>query len=148
EASSVLSASLAIGAGLGLIDRDSASASWAVHADLAKELQADGDLWPWFRGELLHRITQHGLRQLEEEGKAPDLIIGLTSFLQLSPLSPHQVSWDADLERRVKALTSDAVSNSYQWRPFQRWALALGLARRSDQGRAKVLIPDASTAII
>jgi hypothetical protein len=148
EASSVLSACLAIGDGLGIVGRDSASVPWAVDADLAKELQAEGDQWPWFRGELLRRMTQHGLRELEEDGKAPDLILGLTSFLQLSPLSPLQLSWDAELERRVRALTAEAVSRSEQWRPFQRWALALGLARRFDQGGAKVIIPDASTGII
>jgi hypothetical protein len=148
ETSSVLSASLTVGDGLDIIGRDSGSVSWVVDADLAKELQVGGDQWPWFRGELLRRITQHGLRELEEDGKAPDLILGLTSFLQVSPLSPLKLSWDEDLERRVKALTSSAVSGSEQWRPFQRWAVALGLARRSDQGSAKVLIPDASTAII
>jgi hypothetical protein len=148
ETSSVLSASLTVGDGLGIIGRDSASVSWVVDADLAKELQVDGDRWPWFRGELLCRITQHGLRELQEDGTAPDLILGLTSFLQVSPLSPLRLSWDEELERRVKALTSGAVSGSEQWRPFQRWAVALGLARRSDQGSAKVLIPDASTAII
>lgn len=148
EASSVLTACLAIGDGLGAVLRENPSAPWMLEADLARRLQGDSDQWPWFRGELLHRMAQHGLGELEKGSEAPDLILGLTSFLQLNPLSPLQLSWDAALERRVRALTSDAVSRSEQWRPFLRWALAIGLARRSDQGSAKVLIPDASTAII
>jgi hypothetical protein len=147
EAGSVLTASLAIAGGIGAIARESASSPWTVEPDLAKRLQAEGDQWPWFRGELLHRMTWDGLRELEIEGKAPDLILGLTWFLQLSPLSPLQLSWGAGPEPLVTAINFDAVSRSDQWRPFQRWALALGLARRSDQGSAKALIPDASTAI-
>ena len=147
KAGPVLTASLAIGDGLGVIARQDASAPWIVEADLAERLRADGDQWPWFRGELLHRVTRDGVRELETGGKVPDLVLGLTSFLQVSPLSPLQLAWDKNLERRVRALTLDAVSRSDQWRPFQRWALALGLARRSDQASARVLIPDASTAI-
>lgn len=147
EAGSVLTASLAIAGGIGAIARESASSPWTVEPDLAKRLQAEGDQWPWFRGELLHRMTWDGLRELEIGGKVPDLILGLTWFLQLSPLSPLQLSWGAGPEPLVTAINFDAVSRSDQWRPFQRWALALGLARRSDQGSAKALIPDASTAI-
>jgi hypothetical protein len=147
EAGSVLTASLAIGGGMGAIARESASAPWTVEPDLAKRLQADDDQWPWFRGELLYRMTRDGLRELETEGRVPDLILGLTWFLQLSPLSPLQLSWGAGPEPLVTEINFDAVSRSDQWRPFQRWALALGLARRSDQGSARALIPDASTAI-
>jgi hypothetical protein len=146
EAGSVLSACLAIGEGLGLITRNSASVL-TVEADLAERLQADGDQWPWFRGDLLRRMAQDGLRALETEGKAPDLILGLTWFLQLSPLNPIQLDWGAGPEPLVTSLSFGAVSRSEQWRPFQRWALSLGLARRSSLGRARVLVPDASTAI-
>jgi hypothetical protein len=147
ESGSVLTACLTIGAGLGAIARETASSPWTVEAGLGKGLLADGDHWPWFRGELLRRITQHGLSELEREGKAPDLILGLTWFLQLSPLNPLQLSWAGGPEPLVMALSFEAVSNPEQWRPFQRWALALGLARRSDFGRARVLIPDATAAI-
>ena len=147
EAGSVLTASLAIGDGLGAIARKGVSAPWIVEADLAQRLRADGDQWPWFRGELLHRLTWNGLHELQTDGRVPDLILGLTWFLQLSPLSPPQLDWREGPEPLVNELNFQAVSRSDQWRPFQRWALALGLARRSDQGRARVLIPDASTAI-
>lgn len=147
ESGAVLVSSLAIGEGVGLIARHDASSPWKVDDDLAKGLRAPGDRWPWFRGELLRRITQHGIRELESEGKAPDLVLGFTWFLQLNPLSPLQTDWGTGPERLVNALNFGAVSRSEQWRPFQRWAVALGLARRSDTAAAKVLIPDATTAI-
>ena len=147
EAGAVLVASLAIGDGLGVIERENPSSPWKVDSDLANDLGAPGDRWPWFRGELLRRIAEHGKRELESEGKAPDLVLGLTWFLQLSPLSPLQTDWGLGPEPLVEALAFDAVSRSEQWRPFQRWAVALGLARRSDTGAAKVVVPDATTAI-
>jgi hypothetical protein len=147
EAAAVLTASLAIGDALGAISRDSTSSRWTVAADLAKGLRADGDQWPWFRGQILHRMTRQALRELQVDGDVPDLVLGLTWFMQLSPLSPLQLSWAAGPEPLVMTLNFEAVSRSDQWRPFQRWAVALGLARRSDQGSVKVLIPDASTAI-
>jgi len=147
EGGAVLAASLAIGEGLGLIARENASSPWKVDDDLAKNLQVGGDRWPGFRGELLLRMAQHGVRELESEGKAPDLVLGLTWFLQLNPLSPLQTDWATGPETMVEALNFEAVSRSDQWRPFQRWAVALGLARRPDTAAAKVLIPDATTAI-
>jgi hypothetical protein len=147
ERGAVLVACLAIGESLGLIARENPSYPWKVDDDLAENLQISGDRWPWFRGELLFRVTQNGVRELESEGKAPDLVLGLTWFLQLDPLSPLQTDWGKGPEPLVDALNFSSVSRSDQWRPFQRWAVALGLARRSDTMAAKVLIPDATTAI-
>ncbi|ORA15574.1 hypothetical protein BST16_09205 [Mycobacterium asiaticum DSM 44297] len=131
-----------------MIARDETSSTWIADTDIAEGLQAgDGDLWPWFRGELLHRMMHHALVNLEKDGEVPDLVLALTWFLQLSPLSPLKLDWGAGPEPLIQALGFDAVQNSTQWRAFQRWALSLGLARRSDQVSAKVLIPDASTAI-
>jgi hypothetical protein len=114
---------------------------------MAKGLNKSGDQWPWFRGELLRRIAAHGLLQLETEGSAPDLVLGLTWFLQNNPLEPIPTAWGVGPEPLVQSLNFQALARSEQWRPFQRWALALGLARRSDQGSARVIMPDASTAI-
>lgn len=147
ESGSVLSASLKVGHGLGFISSPSGSVPLSVESDLARGFQAAGDRWPWFRGHLLHRIAEHGIQQLDSAGTAPDLVLGLTWLLQRNPLTPLPTAWTGGTEPLVRALGFEAVSNKEQWRPFQRWALALGLARRSDQGGAKVLIPDASTAI-
>jgi hypothetical protein len=144
--SAVLKASLTVGESLGVVTHDKMSSTWAADEEIASALGSDGDQWLWFRGELVHRMMLHALDQ-NDDGQVPDLILGLTWFLQLSPLKPLQTKWGAGTESKIQTLGFEAVSRSEQWRPFQRWALSLGFARRSDQPNAKVLIPDASTAI-
>lgn len=148
ESGPVLSASLRIGQGLGIISSPAGTAPLTVDPDLASGFRDTEDPWPWFRGHLLQRVAQHGVQQLEGTGTAPDLVRGLTWLLQRSPLTPFPTAWTGGTEPLVRSLGFEAVSNSEQWRSFQRWALSLGLARRSDHGSAKVLIPDASTAIV
>lgn len=143
EAGSVLSASMSVGKGLGLMSREGKDGPWCLETELATGLQVDGDNWPWFRGELLRRMSQNGLESIETEGTAPDLILGFTWFLRLNPLRPLRLDWSSGPEPHKVGF----ISTSAQWNAFQRWALALGLARRSEQGRNGVLIPDASTAI-
>lgn len=147
ESGPVLGASLKIGQGLGIITNPGGTAPLTVEPNLVTELQDAEDPWPWFRGQLLQRIAEHGVQQLVATGTAPDLVLGLTWLLQRNPLTPFPTAWTGGTEPLVRALGFEAVANSEQWRPFQRWALALGLARRSDLGGAKVLVPDASTAI-
>lgn len=143
----VLAASLAVGQALEILASDRASGTWSLDADLCGLLAAKGDQWPRFRGELLRRIAAHGVAEIQSGRKAPDLVVGLTWFLQQDPLKPVPTAWNAPTEPMVRAGTLGAVDRSEQWRPFQRWAVALGLARRADTGSAKVLIPDATTAI-
>ena len=93
ESAAVFTASRSVGQGLGIIQRLDETAPLRVEADMARGLNHTGDQWPWFRGELLHRIAAHGLRQVETEGSAPDLVLGLTWFLQNSPLRPIPTAW-------------------------------------------------------
>ncbi len=144
-AAAVLTASLAIGQGLGLIARESPSSPWCVTADLADALQRAEGRWAGFRGPLTQRIMEQGSDQIRETSEAPDLLRGLTWFMQLNPINPPTLSWEDGPYLLVKALNFDAIERSDQWRPFRRWAVALGLARLSV--KAKVLLPDASTAI-
>ncbi|WP_435741660.1 hypothetical protein [Nocardioides sp. SYSU DS0663] len=143
----VLAASLAVGQGVRILERDQASGRWRLIADLCGVVAGDGDPWSTFRGELLRRIAAHGVEEVELGRKSPDLVVALTWFLQQDPLKPIPTTWNAPTEPLVRAGTLGAVDRSEQWRPFQRWAVALGLARRTDTGSAKVLIPDATTAI-
>jgi hypothetical protein len=147
EVSAVLKSSLAIGEGLGLIARDGSRGPWSIEGGIAERLRSDIESWPWFRGELLYRIGQHALSAVAKGGKAPDLAIGLSWFLQLDPLGPPPLAWGAGPERMVREIGFESISRSDQWRPFRRWALATGLARICEFRGAKVLIPDASTAI-
>ena len=147
DSGAVMAASLTVGEGLGMLTRGSPAAPWILEESLRQGLKDQSDAWDWFRGELLRRMMRHALDQIENEGKAPDLIIGLTWFLQQSPLEPIQLAWGAGPEPLVRSIGLAAVARSEQWTAFQRWAIATGLARRADVGSAKVLIPDTTTAI-
>lgn len=147
ETSAVLKASLAVGEGLGLVFRQDSSSSWMVDRSIAEHLSTVADTWPWFRGELLHRIGIAALKDIEEGSQPSDLAIGLTWFLQLDPLRPPNLAWGSGPEKLVNELGFGAITRSEQWRPFQRWAIATGLAHRCEHREAKVLIPDASVAI-
>jgi hypothetical protein len=148
EASAVLKASLAVGEGLGLITRTDARSPWIADKDIVRQLGVAEDSWPWFRGELLFRIGSHAMKVLAVDKKVPDLALGLAWLLQQSPLRPLQLAWGSGPEQMVRDIGFEAVSRSEQWRPFQRWAVATGLARRCDQPGLRVLIPDATTAIL
>ncbi|WP_342660845.1 hypothetical protein Rruber_01404 [Rhodococcus ruber] len=147
DASSVLSSSLKVGEGVGIIQWESDSGNWSASPDIGQNLRDREESWPWFRGELLHRINRHAVQELTDGGKAPDLAVGLTWLMQLNPLEPMPSAWRSGPEDHFNALGWSAIQRSEQWLPFRRWAVALGLARVSDVGKAKVVIPDATTAI-
>jgi hypothetical protein len=147
EPAAVLTATLAIGDGLGVLSKDSSSSTWTVEKSMAELAKASGDSWAAFRGELLHRVASRGVAPASGDSRTPDLVLGLTWFMQLNPLSPVAADWSKGPGPLVEELGFEAVSRSEQWRPFVRWAIALGLARRSDSSTPKVVIPDASTAI-
>ena len=141
----VLTASLTVGQGLGAVARESSSAPWTVTPNVAAAMAHANGRWDGFRGSLLMLMMEHGSTQALETGTAPDLIRGLAWFMQLSPLNPPSLSWEAGPYQATKALNFDALERSEHWRPLRRWAVALGLARASET--AKVLLPDATTAV-
>ena len=147
QGSALLDSSLTVAREIGLLNRAEKSSHVAVESALAEGLSAHGT-WSWFRGELLDRMLRHALDSERHGGKVPDLILGLTWFLQLSPLKPPLLDWNAGPYTLVRKYgVQEVISTGEQWRAFQRWAVALGLARRCDQPNARVLIPDASTAV-
>lgn len=145
EPAAVLTATLAVGEGLGILLKD--SSAWLVEKPIAELTKASDDSWATFRGALLHRIATHGVSPVSSDGKTPDLVLGLTWLMQLDPLRPVAADWTKGPEPLVTKLGLEAISRSEQWRPFVRWAVALGVARRCDASTPKVVIPDASTAI-
>lgn len=147
EVAAVFTDSLAVASGLGIVIHQKTDQRWAVAGDFREDLRANGDAWPWFRGFLLHRITQQGLVQLESDRRLPDLVLAAAWLQQIDPLKPLALVWGDGPEATVRGLNLAAPANATQWRPFQRWMLALGLARRVEVGDAKVLVPDATTAI-
>ncbi len=144
---SILTDSLAVGQGIGLLGRDQASSRWYVEPHVNSLFQSEGDQWPAFRGELLRTIAEDGLAAVSDRGKVPDLVRVLTLFMQADPLSPLAEDYGKGAEAWFEKLGFDGVVNSTQWNAFKRWATSLGLARRANSGKPSVVIPDASTAI-
>lgn len=147
QGSALLDSSLTVAREVGLLNRVEKSSRLVVDSNLAERLSADST-WSWFRGELLDRMVRHALDSVTNGGKVPDLILGLTWFMQLSPLKPLLLDWNAGPFSLVRQYgVQEVISTVEQWRAFQRWAVALGFGRRFDQPNARVLIPDASTAV-
>jgi hypothetical protein len=147
EGGAMLTATLAVGDGLSVLSKDSSTSTWTVEESVAELTRGSEGSWVAFRGELLRRIVSQGVTSASNDGKTPDLVLGLTWFMQQNPLRPVAVDWTSGPEPLVTELGFEAVARSEQWRPFVRWAIALGLARRSESSTPKVVIPDASTAI-
>lgn len=150
DVSSVLSTSLTVGKYLGVIEQDPESSGWTVNDHVGQHLRSGEWVWPWFRGELLQRINERGLEQIRTKNRPSDLVVGLTWLMQMDPLDPLRHKWSDGPESYFNSLGWRAIQNDEQWRPLIRWAISLGLARLSPmrKGRARVVVPDATTAIM
>lgn len=147
DATPVLDATLNVGHGLGMIQKGASENHWQLQHDLVLDLFSGRNEWEQFRSYLLRAVAVDALRAVAANEAPPDLAIAMTWFMQLDPRTPIDRQWSPAVESLVRAGTSEAVANSTQWNSFQRWLLALGLARRSDVGKAKVITPDPSTAV-
>lgn len=145
----VVKSSLDVGAELGVLKGAPGGAGWIVDPVVAARLSTNSDQrWPWFRAELLRRISQQAVHALAGKEAPSDLAMGMTWFLQLDPLKPLPQAFGEGAEDELKSLRLKAIERSEQWRPFRRWAIALGLAREIGLGRSSGwVVPDASTAI-
>lgn len=155
--------SLKVAVGIGMVLAD-ANSTWSIDPAIAEGLKAAGGSGPeWFRGELLRRINAQSMTALANNEKAADLVLGITWLLQQDPRKPLGSQFGNGAEKTLGELAHAdgtlvrAVDNQEQWRSFQRWIFALGLARNVDvpgatpklrtQARTKVVVADASTAI-
>jgi hypothetical protein len=151
--SDALGSSLKVAVGIGMVLED-ANSAWSVDPAIGEGLKAAGDSGTqWFRGELLRRINAEATTALASNAKVADLVLGMTWLLQQDPLKPLGSQFGDGAETTLGELAHadgtllHAVDNQEQWRSFQRWIFALGLARNVDVPGVKVVVADASTAI-
>lgn len=148
DSSGVLTASLAVGRGLGLLEREGRPPRWRLSSAGARHLKGKLADWTAFRAELAHQVATGALAEEKYRNGPPDLVLGLAWFLQSDPLDPPSMDWTVGTEARAREIGLQALDTAEQWRAFQRWAVGLGMARRSGRaGNLSRLIPDASTAI-
>lgn len=127
----VLLNSLDIGVDIGLLDVEGSRGQrvWTLrneYTNLVKELPATDSRR--FRSLLLRRFGARALISVEAGESPPDVPFGLAWFLTRDPMSPWPEKWDQEVEEAWdRASMRSAVHNQEQWRPFIRWARALGL---------------------
>lgn len=130
EGPHVLLNSLDVGVDIGLLDVEGVRDQrvWTLREDyrsLVKGLAATDS--GRFGSLLLRRFGARAL--IREDGQTPpDVPFGLVWFLTRDPMSLWPEKWDSTVEDAWdRAGMRSAVYNAEQWRPFVRWASAMGL---------------------
>lgn len=123
--------SLALGVDIGMLDVEGVGEQrlWALRKDYLKTIvempRSDSR---GFRSLLLRRFGMRALQAVESGETPPDVPFALTWLMTLDPLQSMGADWEkGPSEALERAGMRSAVSNPEQWRPFLRWAQALGL---------------------
>jgi hypothetical protein len=125
EGGAMLTATLAVGDGLSVLSKDSSTSTWTVEESVAELTRGSEGSWVAFRGELLRRIVSQGVTSASNDGKTPDLVLGLTWFMQQNPLRP--VAVDSDSRPLLEASSGD---RSFDGPLRSAWLAALNPQRR------------------
>lgn len=127
----VLLHSLAVGVDIELLDVEGTRDQrvWTLRNQYVKRLRAmpaaDSRA---FRSLLLRRLGTRALQSIERAEDPPDVPFGLVWLLTLDPLRTLSEVWDQGPSKAFEqAGMRSAVDNPEQWRPFLRWARALGV---------------------
>jgi hypothetical protein len=141
----VLPDSLAVGIDIELLDVEGVRDQrvWTLRKEytrLLRDLPSVGARA--FRSLLLRKFGTRALRAVESGEEPPDVPYALTWLLTLDPLSPMESTWDhGPREAFEQAGMRAAVYNPEQWRPFLRWAEALGLVNEIPaSGKLRVVV--------
>lgn len=131
EVPPVLLDSLAVGVDIGLLDVEGVRDQrlWILRNQYVKQLRAmpaaDSRA---FRSLLLRRLGARALQSVERGEEPPDVPFGLVWLLTVDPLRTMSEVWDQGPSKAFEqAGMRSAVANPEQWRPFLRWARALGV---------------------
>ncbi|TMQ95288.1 hypothetical protein ETD83_22640 [Actinomadura soli] len=150
DSGSTFQACLAVGHDLGIIeDRER---GWALHAAAQESVQRDRSPGARLIGSLiLRRIGERAVEAIEQGERPSDLAVALTWFVSRDPLQPLPYGWSDGPEEAFEEAWPDKqgpVKAREQWRPFRRWAQALGLGFQTPvKRRASVLTIDPTRAV-
>ncbi|MEU7527721.1 hypothetical protein AB0A74_18460 [Saccharothrix sp. NPDC042600] len=127
----VLSDSLQIGVDIGLLNTEGVR-DRRVYTLRHTYVEQIRDMPPAdsraFRTLLLRRFGVRLLDAVEKDEPPPDMPYAITWLLMWDPLRSTSDQWDqGPREKFEQAGMRQAVYNPEQWRPFLRWARALGL---------------------
>jgi hypothetical protein len=153
EADALL-ASLRVGRDIGLLDRSGSRRTTDQAADWALQEQARSQRDGWYADPVRFRVLVRRalLAKAVDDitaGETPsDVAVGLAWLLALDPVRPLSWAYSDGPERAL----NDQNMRSYiagpdQWRPFLRWAVALGCAEFSQVGNRRLILLDPTAAV-
>jgi hypothetical protein len=152
EADALL-ASLRVGRDIGLLDR-SGAARTDREADWALQEQARSQRDKWYADPARFRVlVRRALlaKAIDDiaAGETPsDVAVGLAWLLAQDPVRPLLQAYGDGPERALNDQNmSPYIAGPSQWRPFLRWAVALGCAAFSHVGSRRLVLPDPTAAV-
>jgi hypothetical protein len=147
----VLSDSLAIGVDLGILDVQGSGArrQWSLRDEYVAAIKGVPTTDSReFRALLLRLFGARALASVAKGERPPDVPFALAWLMTKDPLSTFPHTWDDDLQKTLdQAGMRSAVFNQEQWRPFIRWARALGLVTVIPSGSKSRVLVDPTSAI-
>jgi hypothetical protein len=158
EADALL-ASLRVGRDIGLLDRSGGTRTTDQEADWTLQEQAGSQRDEWYANPARFRVlVRRALlaKAIDDiaAGETPsDVAVGLAWLLAQDPVRPLARGYgDGPEKGRPENLLNSQNMRPYitgpgQWRPFLRWAVALGCAGYSQVGSRRLVLPDPTAAL-
>jgi len=152
--STALRATLRVGRDIGLLERlgpariSDEAADWALLAPIRSRRDE------WYTDPIRFRVLVRRalLAKAVDDiaaGETPsDVAVGLAWLLACDPVSPLSQTYSEGPEGALNSQKlSSYIANGDQWRPFYRWAVALGCAELSQVGNHRLILPDPTAAL-
>jgi hypothetical protein len=153
EADALL-ASLRVGRDIGLLDRSGSTRTADEAADWALQEQARSQRDEWYADPARFRVVVRRalLAKAVDDiaaGETPsDVAVGLAWLLAQEPIRPLPRAYGDGPERALNDQNMRPyIAGPNQWRPFLRWAVALGCAEFSQVGSRRLVLPDPTAAV-
>ncbi|HUZ55201.1 MAG TPA: protein DpdG [Streptosporangiaceae bacterium] len=149
-----LLAALRVGRDIGLLDRlgntrtSDQAADWA----LSEPARSQRDEWyadpVRFRVLVRRALLAKAVDDITAGATPSDVAVGLAWLLAQDPVRPLLRAYGDGPERALNDQKLDSyITGPAQWRPFLRWAVALGCAEFSQVGNRRLVLPDPTAAL-
>jgi hypothetical protein len=149
-----LIASLRVGRDISLLDRSGSTRTTDQAADWVLQEQARSQRDEWYADPARFRVlVRRALlaKAIDDiaEGETPsDVAVGLAWLLAQDPVRPLARTYGDGPERALNDQNMRPyITGPDQWRPFLRWAVALGCAAFSQIGGRRLVLPDPTGAV-
>jgi hypothetical protein len=153
EADALL-ASLKVGRDIGLLDRSGSfrttdqTANWALH----EQVRSQRDDWyadpARFRVLVRRALLAKAVDDIAAGETPSDVAVGLAWLLAQDPARPLAHAYRDGPEVALNAQNMRPyIVGPDQWRPFRRWAVALGCAEYSQVGSRRLVLLDPTAAL-